>query len=229
MLLADVLNKLNDEEKSVVTEAIEAEKSRGIDESRKKGQSVQKYMTESNRLKDILRNSGIDPDEDIEQQLTTLKDGLKEKPKSDLERQVLTLSKQVKILTDGMAEKTKEAETEKGKYRNTKLTQVLGTSLGEKIHASDFVIKGLIRDGKVKLDENENPVWVDGETETEFGKGVELFLKQNNTIVKTTQTPGTGSSPGSGKSAKTMARAEFDSLAPADRMSFMKDGGKINN
>ena len=227
MLLDDVLKKLNEEEKSVITEAIESEKSRGIDESRKKGQSVQKYMTEANRLKDILRNAGIDPDEDIEQQLVSLKESIKEKPKSDLERQVLTLSKQVKMLTDGMAEKTKEAEGEKNKYRNTKLTQVLGTSLGEKIHASDFVIKGLIRDGKVKLDENENPVWVDGETETEFGKGVELFLKQNNTIVKTQQTPGTGSSPGSGKSAKTMVRSEFDSLAPSDKMAFMRDGGQL--
>lgn len=229
MLLDDILKKLTEEEKSVVTEAIEAEKSRGIDESRKKGQSVQKYMTEANRLKDILRNAGIDPDEDIEQQISALKESIKEKPKSDLERQVLTLSKQVKILTDGMAEKTKEAETEKGKYRNTKLTQVLGQSLGEKIHASDFVIKGLIRDGKVKLDENENPVWVDGETEIEFGKGVDSFLKQNNGIVKTTQTPGAGSSPGSGKSAKSMARAEFDNLAPADKMAYMKDGGQINN
>jgi len=227
MLLDDVLKKLNEEEKTVVNSAIEAEKTRGIDESRKKGQSVTKFMTELNRLKDVIRNAGLDPEADVEEQIVALKDGLKEKPKSDLERQVLTLSKQVKILTDGMAEKTKEAETEKGKYRNTKLTQVLGTSLGEKIHASDFVIKGLIRDGKVKLDENENPVWVDGENEIEFGKGVETFLKQNNGIVKTTQTPGAGSTPGNGKSAKTMARAEFDNLAPANKMAFMKDGGQL--
>ena len=227
MQLDDVLSKLTDDEKLVVTSAIDSEKSRGIDETRKKSQSVQKYMTELNRLKDIIRNSGLDPDEDIEEQITSLKDGLREKPKSDLERQVLTLTKQVKFLTDGMVEKTKEAETEKGKYRNTKLTQVLGSSIGEKIHATDFVIRGLIRDGKVKLDEDENVVWVEGENEIEFGKGVDTFLKANNTIVKTQQTPGTGSSPGTGRSAKTMARAEFDNLGPADKISYMKDGGQI--
>ena len=63
--LDEILNELG-ADADVVKEALEAEKQHGIEESRKKGQDVKKFMTQANRYKDLLKTIELDPDaEDI--------------------------------------------------------------------------------------------------------------------------------------------------------------------
>jgi hypothetical protein len=226
MDLTAVLAKLTEEERAVIQASIDAEKSTGIEAARKKGDEIKRWMTAANALKDSLKAAELDPDSDIAEQIAALREKSGTKPKSDLEKQVVTLSKQIELVNRQLAEKETAAQASAEKYKLTRLKQELGKTLSEKVHASDFVIDGLIRGGTVTLNENDTVVWKDGESEIDFGKGVDQFLKSNPAIVRNTQNPGSGSGGGAGGSAKTIARAEFEQLAPADQMKFVKDGGK---
>ena len=227
MDITEVLAKLSsDDERAVVTAAIAAETQKGIDAARKKGAEVSRWMTEANTLRDQLKAAEIDPAGDITEQIAAIREKAGTKPKSDLEKQVVTLSKTIEQITKQLKEKEAAAIESADRYKSTRLKQELSRAIGDKVHAADFVIDGLIRAGTVTLNENDTVTWKDGEDEIDFGKGVDQFLKSNPTIVKNAQKPGAGSSGSPGGSVKTMQRADFEALAPVDRMKFIKDGGK---
>jgi hypothetical protein len=223
MDLATLLAKLNAEEKAVVENAIAEEKNRGIEAARKKSDEVKRWMTEANSMKDALREIGLDVDSDIGEQLRGITEKATGKPKTELEKQVVTLTKQIQQLTQKATESEKKAMESVERYRNTKLSQELSKAFGEKIHASDYVINGLIREGKVTINELDEIVFKNGESEIDFKSGVDQFMKSNTHIVKNTQAPGAGSAGGAGGSAKSMTRAEFDKLDPASKMQLMKE------
>jgi hypothetical protein len=232
--LEEILKALAPEDSDVVKSAIQTEKDKGIDASRNKGKEVEKHLTELNRLRDFLRDDlEFDLDEDLKKQLEEARktNGTEGNKATELEKQVTTLSKQVKTLTDQLGEKDKLANDRAEKLRVTKLTEVLRKSIGAKVHSSDYVIKGLIRDGAVKLlDDEETAVFVQGGEEVEFDKGVQEFLKKNADIVKNDQNGG-GGSTGDHKTPgeKIIRRTEFEKLTPSERSAKVKEGYKLTD
>jgi len=227
MDITEVLAKLSsDDERAVITAAIAAEAQKGIEAGRKGRAEVSKWMTEANLLRDQLKAAELDPSADIAEQIAALREKSGTKPKSDLEKQVVTLSKQVEQVTKQLKEKEQAANDSAERYKTTRLKQELSKALGEKVHSAEWVIDGLIRGGKVTLNDTDAVAWKDGENEIDFGKGVDQFLKSNPEIVRNAQKPGAGSSGATGGSAKTMQRADFETLSSADQMTFIKSGGK---
>lgn len=229
--LEEVLSKLSEEDKGVVVAAIESEKTKGIDESRKKGNEIKKHLTDLNKLKDTLKELELDPDGDLSEQISSLKTKINSGATSDeVTKQIKSLQKQVETLTGNLTEKERIAQEKSAKLARQTLTNALTKALGEKVYASEHVIANLIHSGKVKLgDDEETVLFVDGESELEFSKGVESFLKGNPGIVKNSQNPGGGSKPNNNSSEKTMARNSFDQLNPNDKMAFVKSGGQITD
>jgi hypothetical protein len=217
MALDEILKKLTAEEAAIVTSAIDFEKQAGIEAVRKRAGEVTKHMTAANLYRDALRAAELDPDGDVAEQLVALKQTNTGKPKSELEKQVLTLTKSVQQLTAKATEKEKEALESQNRYKSTRLHNELSTAFGETLVAKEFVIPGLIRDGKVKLNDLDSVVWVAGENEVDFKSGVDQFKKTYPHLVKNTQSNGGGSNGGQGGSAKTVTRAEFEALSATDQ------------
>lgn len=232
--LEEIFTAIGADDAVVVKSAIQAEKDRGIEASRGKGKEVDKLLTELNRLRDFLRDDlEFDLDKDLKEQFEEARkdqgdDGNK---KSELEKVVQQLTKKVESLTKEIGEKEKVA-TEKGeKLRVTKLTDVLRRSIGQKVHASDYVIKGLIRDGKVKLlEDEETAVFIENGEEVTFDKGVQNFLKANASIVVNDQTGG-GGTDGNHKAPgeKVIRRSEFEKLPASEKSAKVKEGFKLTD
>lgn len=231
--LDDVLSGLG-EDAEVVKEALEAEKQRGIEESRRKGQDIKKYMTQANRYKDLLKTVELDPEaEDLQDQLAA-KVTAGKSTATEFEKQLSAMQKQIKSLTQTAEENAKIAQEKTQRYQRAKLSEVLKDKLGDKIYASDQVVKNLILEGRVKLandDETVTYMQEDG-SELDLKRGLDSFLKANPSIVKNTQTPGSGSSATKKMPSNAMSKSDWDKLpdkGPGSRMDFLLKGGTITD
>lgn len=224
MDLETVLAKLSDEEKSVIIACIEAEKTTGINASKKKGEEIKALITKQNRLKDAIRALELDPEsEDIDSQIGSLKDKIKGggNAQTALEKQLAAITKQLDAITKERDETAKRLTTKTISERLTK-------ALGDKVHAPEYIIKTLIADGSVTMN-GDDVVWKNGDSELDLDSGAVAFLKANPNIVKVNQKPGGGSSGGNGtgKTGKTMSESDYHNLPLKDRAAFFADGGKI--
>jgi len=194
MTLQELLVEIGEEKAVLVKEAIEAEQLKGIAKAKENNGKLSKATTELIRLKGIVENVGLDLDGDTDQQIEDLKQRLTAaagKKKGEPDPEVAKLGKELASLKKLLADKDAEATEAKQKLTNAKLTERLTKALGDKVVAHDYVIKDLIRNGQVKL-VDDAVLWVDGEEETDFDKGVEKFVKANPTLLKNTQKPGSG-------------------------------------
>jgi hypothetical protein len=195
MTLQELLVEIGEEKAALVKEAIEAEQLKGIAKAKENNGKLSKATTELIRLKGIVENVGLDLDGDTDQQIEDLKTRLTAaagKKKGEPDPEVAKLGKELASLKKLLADKDAEATEAKQKLTSAKLTERLTKALADKVVAHDYVIKDLIRNGQVKLGDNDSVVWLEGEDETDFDKGVEKFVKSNPALLKNTQKPGSG-------------------------------------
>jgi hypothetical protein len=130
-----------------------------------------------------------------------------------------------------IAEKEKATEQANTKFRNAKITSQLSDAMNGKIRGHDFVIKDWIRENKVRLDENDQVVFV-GQDETETidsKKYLDSFTKERSDLVISQQIPG-GGSAGNRVDVNKIKQVSFDQftkLPIPDQNAFMKAGGKV--
>lgn len=229
MELMDVLKELPEEKQAVITAAIEAEKVRGIQEAKKKAGDAGKLIAERNALKDRLKDLGVDPDDQdtMQQRIDELKEKISgKKANSELEQMKRDLKKMQDFAESVKAEKAEIAE----RLATRTLSDALRKAMGDRVHAKDYVISGLIRDKVVKLsDDGETPLFSINGSEVDLSKGVEEFLKANPEIVVNRQN-GSGSGGGGGTNnqpKKTMPKTEWENLDPKTRARFVLDGGTL--
>jgi hypothetical protein len=229
MELMDILKELPEEKQSVITAAIEAEKNRGIQEARKKGEDAKKLLTERNNLRDRLKDLGVDPEDSdsMQQRIDELKEKISgKKANTELEQMKRDLKKMQEFAESVKAEKAEIAE----KLASRTLSDALRKAFGDRVHAKDYVINGLIRDKAVKLAEDgETPVFSLNGSDVEIAKGVEEFLKANPNLVVNRQN-GSGSGSGGGthnQPKKTMPQSEWLNLDPKARAVYIREGGTL--
>jgi predicted RNase H-like nuclease (RuvC/YqgF family) len=229
MTLEEILAEVGEEKAGVIKAAIDAEKARGIDASRKKGDEVKRFMTEANKLKDALKALDVDPESDMDTQLESLKQKIAvAKAGGGSNEEVKALQRSLKTLETKFAEtERKEAETRK-KYESAKLTEALTKAFGDTLIGVDQVVENLILKGKAKLIDENSVVFVDGETETELSAGVEAFKKSRPDLVKINGKPGSGGTPPSGAPGqKKITTAQFETMSVKERAAFFADGGTV--
>lgn len=225
MTLEELIAEVGPDKAAIITAALQAEKDRGVSESRKKGEEVKKLLTLANRYKDVLRGLDLDPEsDDLETQLETVKKNLGNG------KQVPEYEKQLKALTARVDKAEKDAAEKTQRLRTAKLTQKLQGALASKLidGTPEYIIDGLITKGRVKVSEDDETVlWNENGTDIDFDKGVESWLKSNPSLVKNVANAG-GGSAGSGKpQGKTMKRDAWDNLPAREKASFFKDGGQL--
>jgi hypothetical protein len=228
MDLQEVLSKVGDDGAAVINAAIEAERNKGVAESRRKGEEVKKHLTEANRLKDALRDTlGIEysPDIDLTEALASVKAG-SSKGKSSTDDK---LAREVERLRKQFEEKEKSEQSLRQQLTNKKLSDVLSQKMRDQFHGADLIVKDFISSGRVKLLDDETVIGIDGDEEVDVDKLIETYRKARPDLVKNTQTGGSGSHPTrtTNTNRNTMLLADFNKLRPVDKALFMKNGGRL--
>jgi hypothetical protein len=124
-------------------------------------------------------------------------------------------------------QETKEKESAKQKYTNAKLSEILSRETADAIIGHDVVSQNWILQGKVRLNDDDKPVFIDGDNEIDIKTGIENFKKSRPDLVKNKQSAGTGGTSGKNVSAKTMNEKEWLTLEPKARANFINSGGNL--
>lgn len=200
--------KLSQEEQDFVDGLIEAEKTKAITETGKKGKELKIMVTERNKLRDILRAElEVDPEsETLAEDVKAAKEKFQKAVKSGGNDEVEKLRKEfgqkiTTLETQLVTEKNEKLEAKKT-IRRDKLSNLLMKALGgeEDCPSARFITEGLLASGTVKVteDENETPVFVlNGENVT-IEKGVADLFKKQPALKRNRQTPGSGGTSNDG-------------------------------
>lgn len=240
MDLQEILTEVGEDKAAIINAAIQAEQKKGIDTSKKKGAENTKLIQELARLKDALRDVagiedfGDDPVETIKakvSELKTAKQPDKSKDEDVVKAVEARFKKQFDELKNSLAEKEKAVTEAQTKFRNAKITTALSEQMNGKIRGHDYVIKDWIREGKVKLDDNDQIVFV-GQDETDLidsKKYLDQFTKERSDLVISQQIPGGGSAGNrvDVNKVKQISLDQFQKLPIQTQSAFMQAGGKV--
>jgi len=193
MNLEEILAKIeSDELKEAIVSKINEEKEKGISSYSKKDREVLKYK---NALKDL----GYDHEKynDVQEFIESKKSV--EQTATDSKLTIATLNDKLNELTATLESEKAQAEAIKRSAKENKLTAELTKTIGGEFYGADYLIKSLITDGKVDLDEATNQVFFkNGDDLIPFEKGVEKLKEENRDMLKVTQAGGTGDKGGNG-------------------------------
>jgi len=127
-----------------------------------------------------------------------LKETVPDTEKTEFQKQIENLTKQTTDLQKKIQEKEESEKQYQERLKRKDLKEKLEKSLtrqGErKILAKDYVINGLLNDGEVFYNDDNEPVFKTQDGEKPLQEGIETFISNNPDIV-TEQKPGGGEAP----------------------------------
>lgn len=220
----DILEGIEKEKAEAIkehfTSLIEAEKNKGIESRREANNEAAGVRSRLKMVESAILEAGFAIPEiekdgkktyDYESLSTVLKstaDKTKKLPEtetevSNLRNTVKEYEKTLKELT-GFKEKYEETTQKvRKKTLETELSKAFDDDSGNPaIFGKSEVIKNLIYEGVVDLDENEQVIWKIGEEMLDLKTGKEKFLEQRKDLIKVSPKSGSGGS-GSGGSQKS--------------------------
>jgi hypothetical protein len=220
----EVVAKLGEDEKGVVLAAIEAEKQRGIEETKRKGAENAKLRRENEGFKTAIKNT-FEFDVTNVDELPTVLSKFKTQTVNNSD---FVPKKDFEFLKNQIAEEKALREAANKEIRNGKIAEKLNKIIGESFHAADYLIRDMISSGKVRLTESGDVAYVEGDEEVEITKGIEKLKKARPDLVKNTSRPGSGGAGGGkDKSKKEISLDEFNSLPGIERAKLMAEGYKL--
>ena len=199
--------------------AVEAEKTRGIDESRKANAEAQNLR----RFKIAVEKLGYQKDQDLDAFMDTLKVATTKAADADtakltLEQVTAELNKlkadYSKTVTELGAEKERAQEIQTQAIRRT-LKSKLVSLLEPKVYGHDYVADSLINDGRVALGDNETLEFVDGDKRVNANEGLRRLLEQRTDIVKNGQRPGAGTAAPTGGTSQKFTLEQIQAMDKA--------------
>lgn len=174
------------------------------------------------KYKALIKNLGWDGESDPEEFVTTVQANL-ENRQTEGNAQMVEVTKQLKKLQKDF--ETSQTELQAEREQKTALQQqnklktienTLAPKLSESFYGHNFMIKALIADGQVDLDEKGQVIFKNGESVMEFDKGLKWLEETHSDARKNTQKPGGGSVPANQGGAKPKyTMAQIDSMTPA--------------
>lgn len=230
MELQEVIKDLPEEKRVAILEihqsAVEQERSQAISANKRKNDEVKKYMTETNKYKDTLKEhldldftSTDDPFGLVAEKLKTFK--TQTTNTNEYTAKLSRLEKQI-------AEISQREQAAQQKLNTVKISDALSRVMGDSFHAADFVIKNMIASGEVRLLDDGSVVFVDGDDEIDLQKGIEKLKKNRPDLVKNISKPGSSGTAGmKNKGSKEISLDEFNTLPGKDRARLMSEGYKL--
>lgn len=227
MTFEEVLSQLSDDQKSVIVAAVEAEKTRGIEASRKKGADVNAWMTKANKRADIIKRFDLDPDaDDLEAQVEAITSKLRAGSPATTAPEIDALKRQISALTLKSEQAEKRALE---KTRQSAKSQAVSFLKG-KIVAESEIVDALFARGILDIADDGETVFKQGDTILPFTDGIGQYLKENPHLVLNSQKPGSEGNPGAtGTAQKTMRRSVFEALNPQEKSAAMRSGITITD
>jgi len=208
--------------------AVEAEKSRGIEESRKanaEAQALRRYKIALEKLPGFDKDADLDKFVDSIKTVTT-KAGEADNTKLSLDQVVAELNKlrtdYTKTTAELAAEKARADEIKADSIKKT-LRSKLVPALAEKIYGHDFVADHLITTGAVVLGDDESVQFVDGDKRIDMAAGLQRLLTGRPDIVKNSSRPGAGTAPPSGQGAKKFTPEQIQGMSKAEITANLAD------
>lgn len=191
MSIEGIMAKLSDSEKKEFNDAIENEKTIGINKYNKKD-------GETLKLKSNLKALGYDPEK-----FSTIEAFIDSRKAID--KKVTTGEQTIASLTERLDLNDAERESEKAERKaeqieatkvakvakDAKLTTELTKGVGDKFFGSDYMIKDLVREEKVDFVDGK-VVFKDGEKTVAFDDGVKSLMESNKDSLKSKQIGGSG-------------------------------------
>lgn len=218
MDLNEVVNALPEDQRGVVLSAIEAEKQRGIEETRKKGSEAAKLRNELNKYRDSIKNT-FEVDVSSVDELPEILGKFKTQT---VDKSEYVPVKDFEMLKKQIAERDRQVEEANANLRNSKIAERLNKVLTDSFHAGDYLVKDLIAQNKVRLTSDNEVVFLDGDEELDITKGIEKLKKMRPDLVKNTTKPGSGSAGGDkNKKDSKISYAEFEKLNPVQQRDYM--------
>ena len=203
-----------------IRSAVENEKQTGITLKRKANSEAQNLRRWKTKLEE-LGYDGDDPEaiaEWLKQKAPPVKEG---EPNPEIEK----LRREFKKAQDALAEKTAEASKVKATSDSRAIKAKLTEALRDKVYGHDLLADTLISSGRVKLADDESVVFVNGEDELDFEKGVKRLLESRPDLLKNTQTPGAKSG---NRSTSAAPRYTMDQLKTMSAEQIAADIDNVN-
>lgn len=238
--LEDVIKALPAEDAEAVSTAlstvkaeVEAEKTKGINSYKDAKSETNRLLNKFKPIEKALQEAGLDlNDEGLADAIKAAKSN--QSGKSELEKSLATLQRQVKDLTESNAEKEKQAQESAAKLRQKMISEKLTKAFDGKLidGVTDYIIRTMTLDGKVRVTDDDGIVFVENGEEISFDKGLENWMKTNKPLLRNTQKSGGGSSGGRGErqpESPTMTTEEFKKLPTKEQALFIlpkSKGGK---
>jgi hypothetical protein len=177
-----------------VVNLIESEKQRGILETNKRNKENQNLR----KFKQSFEALGYSEDTDLDGFTADLVKKVN-KPVSEDISSKLTL----KTLNDQIQKLTADLDSERKVSKTKTITAKLTQSLTDKVYGADLLIKSLISDNQVDL-QNDNVVFKNGENYVGFDDGIKNLLELRKDIVKNVQVGGSKTNPASNDMPKNI-------------------------
>lgn len=197
MTLEEILAKIeSDELKEAIVDKLEQEKEKGKKSYKEKDVELLKYK---DKYKRTLSELGYDPDKfsDIDTFIDSKK--IIEKNVSESKLTIATLKSELDDFKAKLEQERMEAERVRTVSKQNKLTAELTNTIGSEFIGSKHLIKNLISDGRVDIDETTNKIFFkNGDDVITFEKGLEDLRIENKEMLKVSQRGGTGDTGGVG-------------------------------
>lgn len=203
--------------KEVFTSAIEAEKTKGIESRREANNEAKGLRSRLQGLEGVIIDSGLTIPE-VEKDgkkvydydsfglsLKELRESKKKVPEKETElgnmkNKLKEYESQIEGLKGFQSKYEEERQKAKTKALESKLIEGFTNSNGESdIYGRPDVIKNLINEKRVDLDEDGGVIWKDGENKLDFKTGKEKFLEDRKDLVRMSPKNGSGGSGEGGK------------------------------
>jgi len=192
MTLEEILAQIeSDELKEAIVGKINEETEKGKSLYSKKDREVLKFKT-------ALKELGYDHEKyaDVSEFIDTKKEV--ESKVNDSKLTIATLNDKLNDLTSKLEQERAEADRAKRVSKENKITAELTNKIGGEFFGASYLIKTLISDGKVDIDENNQLFFREGEDVIPFEKGLDQLKQENKDMLRVTQQGGTGDVGGQG-------------------------------
>lgn len=202
-----------------VTAALNAEKDHGIKETNRANQQAATFRNQLKDFKGYLTKLGWEETQDVNEFIESLSTTRTEgtQSKTELDQVKATLTKLQKEFEKGQNELKAERERASELARQNKLKTIeskLHPKISEDFHGPEFVIKTLIAEGKVDIDDSGNIIFKNGEDSVNFEDGYKQFKIDHKDSLKNKQSGGSGSYPGGSGAKPKYSLEQLKTMTP---------------